>query len=422
MNELLIMIGLRVRVSKNSKIECWRVELAEFSYSIIYRPGPDNVAPDALTRVVCAAIQKGDLTKIHDALCHPGVTRLLHFVKSMNPPFSTEDVKKVCGQCRVCCHLKPQFYKPTESPTLIKAMYPIMDRISVDFKGPLPSVSSNKYMLTVVDEYSRFPFAFPCPDISSGTVTKCLDQVFNLCGFPSFVHSDRGRSFISQSMKSYFNARGIVSTTSTPYHPTGNSQCERYNGLIWKNVRLALMSQNLDVKHWESVLPNALHSLRSLLSTATNCTPHERFFSFPRRSPSGNSLPSWLVPGPVLLRNFVRSGKHDNLVNEVELIDVNPVFANIRYPDGRESSVSLRDLAPCPSGVEQQIESADAREEVPLNCSNEDDCASDRADREKLPDDVGPAGVSENDAASLRRQSSRVRRVPNKFDDFVLDT
>ena len=215
---------------------------------------------------------------------------MLHFIKSKNLPYSTENVKQVCAQCHVCCQLKPKFFKPTMTATLIKAMYP-MDRLSIDFKGPLPSVSSNKYMLTIVDEHSRFPFAFPCPDMSSSTVIKCLDQVFNLCGFPSYVHSDRGSSFISQELKSYLTSKGIATSTSTRYHPTGNSQVERYNGLIWKNVRLALMSHNMDVKYWETMLPNALHSMRSLLSTATNCPLHERFFSFPRRPPSGHSLP-----------------------------------------------------------------------------------------------------------------------------------
>lgn len=31
---------------------------------------------------------------------HPGVARLLHFVRSMNLPFSTEDVQKVCAPVR----------------------------------------------------------------------------------------------------------------------------------------------------------------------------------------------------------------------------------------------------------------------------------------------------------------------------------
>ena len=89
--------------------------------------------------------------------------------------------------------------------------------------------------------------------------------------------------------------------------------------------------------------------MRSLLNTTTNATPRELFFSFTRRSPSGTPLPAWLsVPGPVMLRKFVRLHKNDDLVDEVELINANPSYANIRYSDGRETSVSISDLSPCP--------------------------------------------------------------------------
>ena len=79
-------------------------------------------------------------------------------------------------------------------------------------------------------------------------------------------------------------------------------------------------------------------------------TPHERFFSFQRRSSCGTSMPSWLhSPGPVLLRRFARTSKRYPLMDQVELRDVNPMYANVRYKDRWESTVSLRVLAPCPS-------------------------------------------------------------------------
>ena len=123
---------------------------------------------------------------------------------------------------------------------------------------------------------------------------------------------------------------------------------ERYNGIIRRNIKLALCTNNLPIQQWEKVLPDALHSIQSLLSTATNTTPHDRFFNFPHRSSQGSSVPSWLTPGPVFLRRFVCSNKNDDLVDEVELTDVNPTYANIHYPDGCESTVSLKDLAHCP--------------------------------------------------------------------------
>ena len=49
-----------------------------------------------------------------------------------------------------------------------------------------------------------------------------------------------------------------------------------------------------------------------------------------------------------MLRRYVRHTKNDPLVDELELTDVNPTYAHIRYPDSRESTVSLKDLSPCP--------------------------------------------------------------------------
>ena len=41
----------------------------------------------------------------------------------------------------------------------------------------------------------------------------------------------------------------------------------------------ALKSKNLLVPCWEEVLADALHAMRSLLGTVTNCTPHETMFN-----------------------------------------------------------------------------------------------------------------------------------------------
>ena len=76
-----------------------------------------------------------------------------------------------------------------------------MERMSIDFKGPLESESEKKYLFTAIDEYSRFPFAVPCPDKSSDSVIKSLDQIFSLCGYPSYIHTDRGVEFLSNDVE-----------------------------------------------------------------------------------------------------------------------------------------------------------------------------------------------------------------------------
>ena len=122
---------------------------------------------------------------------------------------------------------------------------------------------------------------------------------------------------------------------------------ERYNGVIWKAVTLALKSRGLGPERWEITLPDALNSIRSLLCTSINATPHERMFTHQRRYTGGQSVPNWLTyPGTVFMKRPVRQSKYEPMVEKVELIDANPEYAHVRLPDGRETTVSVRHLAP----------------------------------------------------------------------------
>ena len=97
---------------------------------------------------------------------------------------------------------------------------------------------------------------------------------------------------------------------------------------------------------WESVLSQALHSIRSLLCTTTNSTPRERFFGFQCRSAVGISVPSWLTtPGPILVKRHSRTSKYEPLVEEADLTHATPSYAHVRYRNGNETKVSLNDIA-----------------------------------------------------------------------------
>ena len=129
----------------------------------------------------------------------------------------------------------------------------------------------------MIDEYSGFPFAYPVKDISTATVIKCLSNLFPIFGKSGYVHLDHGPSFMSEELKTWLFLKGVASSQTTPYNPTGNSQVERYHGIIWKAVLLVLKPRNLHVNEQQKVLSDALHSTRSLLWTANNCSSHEHY-------------------------------------------------------------------------------------------------------------------------------------------------
>ncbi|KRY38399.1 Actin, acrosomal process isoform [Trichinella spiralis] len=135
-----------------------------------------------------------------------------------------------------------------------------------------------------------------------------------------------------------------------PHDYAQSSRKRRGRKIQWNYVESGHFSAKIPqsrIEQWEEVIGLALHSLRTLLSTATNGTPHERLFGYPRQTLTGTSLPTWLTtPGIVLMRRLNRTNKHDPLVEEVELLEANPKYAHVRLSDGRETTESLRHLAP----------------------------------------------------------------------------
>lgn len=349
---------------------------------------------------------------------------MINFVRSKNLPYSVEDVKRVVSRCLICAEVKPRFYNPPNSH-LIKATQP-SEHLSLDFKGPLPSSTRNKYILTIVDEYSRFPFAFPCSDLTSATVIRCLSQLFAIFGMPAYTHSDRGTSFLSSEFRRFCLSNGISLSRTTPYNPSGNGQCEKYNHIMWRAVVMALRSKHLPISCWEQVLPDTLHSIRSLLCTATNDTPHEHLFTYQRHSFTGHSVPSWLTtPGPVLLKRHIRQSKYEPLVDKVELLEANPNYAHILLPDGKTSTVSVGDLALYP--VDSNIQLVNDNLKPVCNSDDPDIVKTDSAqygqsdiarEREAMQpivsDPVHPQPVPSDEPVLCR--STRVRREPVHLD------
>ena len=96
---------------------------------------------------------------------------------------------------------------------------------------------------------------------------------------PAYIHSDRGSAFMSAEFKRYLD-KGIASSRTTSYNPAGNGQVERLNQTLWQTIKLGLKTHKLPLQHWQELLSDALHSVRSLLCTATNQTPTNEFLTF----------------------------------------------------------------------------------------------------------------------------------------------
>jgi len=118
----------------------WHLDLAEYDYEIIYRAGKDNAVADTLSRAYCASMTNNLLNDIHVSLYHSDVTRLHHYIKEKNLPYSLAEIRETSTLYNGVKE-KPSFLKPM-NPPLIKATQPL-ESLNIDFKGPLPSTMKN---------------------------------------------------------------------------------------------------------------------------------------------------------------------------------------------------------------------------------------------------------------------------------------
>ena len=243
------------------------------------------------------------------------------------------------------------------------------------------------------------------------------------------MHGDRGAPFVSRETRSFLATHGISFSTSSPYHPQGNIQCERSNQTIWRTIKLLLHSEHVSKDLWETVLPEDLHVFRSLVCLSTNETLHERFLWFPRKAMAGSALPSWLLhPSPFLLRCHVRN-KGDPLCDLVELVEGNQTYSLIRLGDGQESMVSTFDLAPFPRSPviaeELTTDVASHRTTTPSGVDSVlPNCLGDLPPAAESPGLTSPSPSTDSipsppcaDVPPLRRLT-RVRKPPDRFGDW----
>ena len=80
-----------------------------------------------------------------------------------------------------------------------------MERVAVDVVGPLPrSNRGNRYVLTAIDYFSKWPEAYAIPDQEAETVADALlEGMLSRFGVPETLHSDQGRTFESRVFSRY---------------------------------------------------------------------------------------------------------------------------------------------------------------------------------------------------------------------------
>ncbi len=103
----------------------------------------------------------------------------------------------------------------------------------MDYVDMIKRVQGKRYMLVIIDRFSRWVEAVPSADQGAGTVIKFLTrEVIPRFGIPSEISSDNGSAFIQKTVKQVLQQLRIKQRLGCIYHPQSQEAVERLNGTI----------------------------------------------------------------------------------------------------------------------------------------------------------------------------------------------
>ena len=174
--------------------------------------------------------------------------------------------------CLTCEKFKPSKENTKANLQSINS-YQVLDLVELDFIGPLtPTKQGHKYILSVIDHYSKYAVAYATLQQNTNTVIDCLKQYFSQFGIPERILTDQGRCFISQPFQDFLNLWGIAKATSTSYHPETQGLVERFNGTIISILKRYVYEMP---DTWDENLPLATFAYNTSIQRVNNYTPHE---------------------------------------------------------------------------------------------------------------------------------------------------
>ena len=108
----------------------------------------------------------------------------------------SKNVQVYCQACHICATRKTAGRHRKARMGHYDVGFP-MEEISIDLMGPYPeSENGNKYVLVVVDSFSKWMEAYAVPNIEAKTIAeKLVLEFISRFGVPYQIKSDRGRQF-----------------------------------------------------------------------------------------------------------------------------------------------------------------------------------------------------------------------------------
>ena len=321
------------------KVKRWKLAIQHFDFDIEHIKGVDNIEADGFSRLcqlptveeipteMLLANTEIDprlsmdtyqkIASVHNSdIGHFGVDKTIAKLQSVGTTWSTmrHDVNTFIKRCP-CCQKMSVLKIPIQTQPFTLASYSPMDRICVDTIGPLPveKETDAKYILVIIDAFSRFVKLHAIKDTSALAALPGLMDWVGLFGIPSEVVTDNGTQFANQLVDEFLELLETKNAKIQAYSKEENGIVERANREVNRHLRTIVYNRKVKPK-WATYLP--------LVQRIMNASIHSTIGVSPAQIVFGNSvrLDRQLLPLKIKSSTTYLEHLEDLLETQAEII------------------------------------------------------------------------------------------------------